>query len=304
MDHVAGHDVSILGEVDLAVLELGGVVRVDDRGRDLRHPADPVDAVGAFDDRRRRPAGCREERGGERLVDLAVVLPDPTEVTGLWGGRTVGRDRPRDLVPGLATLQVGQRRVGLRLGGGLLGGRRLHRTGVRLRLDLDDPGVARLRRGGLGDEPGVDVRVGVGDAFLGREGCLEFRIDDTLEGDRGDLLLLLLDDLELRFGLGVGKVSGKLLRADPALGLAEPPALDRVAVEELVLGDRLAVDAADRGEVFVVPGQSGGDDEDDDGDNDDDAEAEVHVEAAAILALPRRTVGALADWFGSKCHLT
>ena len=59
-------------------------------------------------------------------------------------GRAVGRDRPGDLVPGLAALEVREGGVGLRLGGVLLGSGRLGGAGVGLGLDLDDPGVSRL----------------------------------------------------------------------------------------------------------------------------------------------------------------
>ena len=304
MENVAGHDRPVLAEIDVAVLELRRVVGVDARWRDLRDPADPIDAVVTQEDCGRRVARCPEQRGDEGLVELTLVLLDPSEVAGLRRGRAVGRDRPGDLVPGLAALEVREGGVGLGLGGFLLGSGRLGGAGVGLGLDLDDPGVSRLGQRGFGDQAGVDIGVGVGDAFLGRKGCLELRVDDPLECDRGDLLLLLGDELELRLGLGVRKVPRKLLGPDPALGLAQAPALDGEAVDELVLGDRLAVDAAHRGEMVVVPGQPGGNEEDDDGDDDDEAEAEVHVEVASILAFPRGTVGALGDGFGSEGHVT
>ena len=66
VDHVAGDDVPVLGEIDLVVLELRGVVRVDGRWRDLRHPTDPVDAVVALDDRGRASRWRREERRRRR----------------------------------------------------------------------------------------------------------------------------------------------------------------------------------------------------------------------------------------------
>ena len=249
-------------------------------------------------------AGGREHGVEVGLVGLRVVLLDPAEVAGLRRRRRVGRDGLGDLVPGLAALQVRERLIGLRLGGCLLGGRRFDRALVGLGLDLDDPGVTGLRDGGLGGQAGIDVRVGDRDALLGRELRLELRVDEPLEGDGGDLLLLLRDDLELGLRLRLGHVAGERLGPDPALRLAESPAFDVVAVEELVLRDRLAIDAADRREVVVVPGQAGGDEEDDDRDDDDQAEADVHVEAASVLALPRRAVGALDDGFGSKGHLT
>ena len=43
---------------------------------------------------------------------------------------------------------------------------------------------------------------------------------------------------------------------DPGLRFVETPGLDLVAVGELVLGDRLAVDAADRREMSVVVGRA------------------------------------------------
>ena len=138
----------------------------------------------------------------------------------------------------------------------------------------------------------------------GGELRLELGVDDPLEGDAGELLLLLVEDPELRLRLGLGQVTGLRLGADAALGLADPPALDRVPVDELVLGDRLAIDAPDRSEVVVVPGQRGRDDEDDDGDDDHEAEAEVHVEAASVAALPGWSLGPLGDGFGSECHVS
>ena len=129
-------------------------------------------------------AGGREDRVDERLVAAGVVLLDPAEVAGLRRGGRVGRDDLGDVVPGLAGLEVREGRVGLGLGGGLLGLGRRGRAGVGRGGDLDDPGVAGLGRGRLRHQPGVDVGGGGGDPCLGRELRLELRVDEPLEGVR------------------------------------------------------------------------------------------------------------------------
>src|SRR4029079_7282387 len=89
---------------------------------------------------------------------------------------------------------------------------------------------------------------------------------------------------------------------DPGLRLVETPGLDLITVGELVLGDRFAVDAADRREVSVVIRDSAGDDQDEDRQDDDQAEAEVEVEVPSVLGLPRRFVVAFDNGFCSKRH--
>ena len=120
---------------------------------------------------------------------------------------------------------------------------------------------------------------------------LELRVDEALERDRDELLALLAMTASGPRPAPWVRRPGDGLGADPALGLVQAPRLDRDAVAELVLGDRLAVDAADRREVVVVPGQARGVEEDDDGGDDDQAEAEVEVEVAPVPALPRGRSG-------------
>ena len=150
----------------------------------------------------------------------------------------------------------------------------------------------------------ASTSAGVASIALGRRQLrLELRVDEPLERDRVELLALLVDDRLLGLRLRVGQAPGDVLAADAALGLVQPPRLDREAVAELVLGDALSVDAADRREMVVVPGQPGGGQEEEDRGGDDQAEAQVEVEVPSVLALPRGTVVALDDGLGSKGHV-
>ena len=158
MEDVAASDGAVLVEGDAVVDDLGLVGGVDRLGGDLGDPADPEDAVGALDDGGRRVDLGREERLQEVLVGLLVVRLDPAEVAGLRRGRRIGRDGLGDVVPGLAALEVRERRVGLGLGVGLLGGGRLRRRrGRSTGLTSMTPGVAGLGRRRLLGQPRVDV---------------------------------------------------------------------------------------------------------------------------------------------------
>ena len=101
---------------------------------------------------------------------------------------------------------------------------------------------------------------------------------------------------------GLGQVAGEDGRRDPPVGLIETPGVDLDAVPKLVLRDRLAVDAADRREMVVVVVQAGGDREDEQREDDDQPEPEVQVEVPSVLRLPRGSVVALDDGFGTEGH--
>ena len=287
----------------LSFCDLGRVRVVDDGRDDLGRPPDPEDAVRPFDDGRRLVRRGGEDGLLERLVECPALGQDPAEVARLGRRRRVGGRGLGHVVPRLPALDVRER--GLRLGPGrrLRGVARREIAELDDRLDLDDPGVARLGDGGLHGEPGVDLLGGDrADPLLGRELGLDPAVDDPLERDRGEVLPLLLDDLLLRRALGVGQVPGQDGRVDPAGTLVEPPLLDEHPILEFVLGDRLAVDAADRGQVLVVVGQRDGDAEDDDRQEDDQAEPEVEIEVPSVLGFPRGSVGALDDGLGTKGH--
>ena len=273
-----------------------------DVGRDLGHPADPVDPVGPLDHVGRRVDLGREDGLEVRLVGLAVIGHQPAQVARLRRAGRVGRDGLGDLLPGLAALEVLERGLRLGLGGGLLGVGRGDRAGIRFGLHLDHPGVSRFGRGRLDQQASVDVGRRHGDPFFDGELRLELVVDQPLEGHAGQLLALLADDLQLGLAFGVGQLTGGDGRPDPPLGLVEPPGLDREPIPEVVLGDRLAVDAADRRQVVVVPAQACRDEQDDDRGRDDDAEADVEVEVPSVLAFPRGALGAFDDGLGFEGH--
>ena len=85
--------------------------------------------------------------------------------------------------------------------------------------------------------------------------------------------------------LGLRHPAGVDLLARLRLEGVETEGLDRDALAEAVLRDRLAVHPRDRDEVLVVPAGRGGADEEEDGDDDDGAEGEVEVEVAAGVGL-------------------
>ena len=245
--------------------------------------APSMTAVGVFD-------RGGEERRQERLIGRGVVLLDPAEIAALRRGRGIGRDALGDRLPVLAGLEVGEGRVGLGLGRGLLRVRRHRRALVDCRSDRDLPGVALLGVRRLDDEPGVHVGVRDLDALGRGEACLDPGVDDPFEGEGGQLLLLLLDELRLGVGLGLGQMARRLLGPDARDRLGQAPVLDLCAVAQLVLADRLARDAPDRRQVRVVVGGPGHHDEDEHGGDDDDREAEVEVEVPPVVALPRGTL--------------
>ena len=178
------------------------------------------------------------------------------------------------------------------------------RAGVGLGRDRDDPGVARLGRRRLRHQAGVDVLGGRADPLRRRRASpgasasmsrsSVFGATSAGSAGRGSAAAVCACASVSR---PAGAPSRMRLSASLDAGSAR-----RVAVLEFVLRDRLAVDAPDRGEVRVVPGQAGGDEQDEDGGHDDEAEAEVGVEVPPVLALPLRPVGALDDGFGSKGH--
>ena len=175
----------VLVEGDAVVDDLGLVRGIDRLGRDVGDPADPEDAVGTLDDRRRRvdlggedaPSGnprrpaCRRPRSSRgRRPDRAVEA----------SVETVLATSSQDLPP----VQVLQRRVGAWTWR-RPSGRRSAATAPRSvdGLDLDDVGVAGLGRRRLGDQPRIDVLGRRADAFLRRELGLELGVDEPLERD-------------------------------------------------------------------------------------------------------------------------
>ena len=112
--------------------------------------------------------------------------------------------------------------------------------------------MTRFLGRGLLEELGVDVLVADAHAFLAGQAGLDPVVDDALERARHQILALLIDELGLQLGLARGQLPGGDLRADAAPGDLEAPALDLGSLAELVLGDRLAVDAPDRRQVVVV----------------------------------------------------
>ena len=64
--------------------------------------------------------------------------------------------------------------------------------------------MARLGDRRLLHQLGIDVGLGDRDALLGREVGLDPVVDDLLERQRQDLLPLLIDELRLELGLGLG----------------------------------------------------------------------------------------------------
>src|SRR4029079_10143001 len=113
-------DSPVLAEVDAVVGERLLIVAVDGLSDDLRDATDSEGPILAFDYVGRRVDGGSEERREEGLVVLGVILGDPAEVAGLRRGGAVGRGGPRDIVPGLATLDVGERLIDRRSSRGLL----------------------------------------------------------------------------------------------------------------------------------------------------------------------------------------
>ncbi len=275
---------------------------VDGLGRDLADPADPVDAIGPDDHGRRLIDLGREERLQECFIRLGVVSLPPADVAALRGTRRVGRNGLGDVFPGGPGRQVGQRGVSLGLGGVDLGLGRFECSRIGDRLDLDHPEMPLLRRRRVLGESGVDLLGRRGDAFVGGKLRLEPRIDESLERDRLDLPERGGDGLLLLGTLGLGHLASRYRVRDAATGLGQAPAVDGDAVAQVVLGDGLTVDAADRCEVFVVVVQSGRDEEHGDAHDDDDPESDVEVEVPSVLRLPRGSVGALDDGLGTKGH--
>ena len=154
---VAPERLAVVAEVDAGVLDLVKVGRVDDRRDDVRHAPDPVRAVGALDHGGRRVLRGGHQRLDERRVERRVLV-DEADVPALVL-RAVGRHRLGDRLPVLAGPQVGERLVGLRLGGRLLrvGGLRL--AVGELGRHGDHPRVTQLGRGRVLGQPRVDVGV-------------------------------------------------------------------------------------------------------------------------------------------------
>ena len=161
--------------------------------------------------------------------------------------------------------------------------------------------MARRRGRRLLDQLGVDVGLGDRDTLLRREVRLDAVVDDSLERQPLDLLGLAGEDLPSLLRLGVRDPAAGHLVGDAPLLLLQPPGLDLQAIAELILGDRLAGDAADRREVRVVPGVADRDDEDEQRGDDDQRKADAGEEGAPVLRVPR-VAGALDDRFGSKGH--
>ena len=89
---------------------------------------------------------------------------------------------------------------------------------------------------------------------------------------------------------------------DAALDVVEPEGLDLEPVDEVVLGDDLAVDRGRRAVVAVVPAPGGIPDEDEDGQADGEEEAEVDEAVAAITGIPAGAAAAPRDRSGSERH--
>ena len=74
----------------------------------------------------------------------------------------------------------------------------------------------------------------------------------------------------------------------------EPEPVDEAALVDVVLGDRLAIDLGDLGEVRAEVGRRGGPDQEDHPDEDDEAEGEIDVETVpvpVVVAEPARPLG-------------
>ena len=117
---------------------------------------------------------------------------DPAEVAGLRGCRGIGRDRLGDVLPGLAALDVLERRVGLGLGVGLLGrGRSRSRRGRSTGLTSMTQawrcsGVVASMVSRASMSSGVAVTPSPAASLR-----LELGVDQPLERDRRQLLALL-----------------------------------------------------------------------------------------------------------------
>ena len=145
----------------------------------------------------------------------------------------------------------------------------------------------RTRASSVLDQLGVDVGLGDRDTLLRREVRLDAVVDDSLERQTLDLLGLAGEDLPSLLRLGVREPAAGHLVGDAALLFLQPPGLDLQAIAELILGDRLAGDAADRREVRVVPGVADRDDEDEQRGDDDQRKADAGEEGAPVLRVPR-----------------
>ena len=300
-DHVATNDLAVLGDVDAFVLHLGLVELIDLLVLRLGHAPDPEDTVLAFD-HLGQAVRLHLERGLEEgFVERAVLGQDPAEIAALVASRHIGRDALGDVLPLRSALDV---RAGVVCRGpclGDLGRRRLDRAVADRRRDLDGPQVARRRGRRLLDQLGVDVGVADRDALLGREVRLDPVVDDPLERKAVDLVGLVGEDLAGLLRLRVRQPAAGHLVGDTPLLLLEPPRLDLEPIGELVLGDRLAGDAADRREVLVVPRVADRDDEDQQRGHDDEHEGEGGEEGAPVSRVPG-IAGALDNRLCSKGH--
>ena len=133
------------------------------------------------------------------------------------------------------------------------------------------PDVARFRGRRLLDALGVDVCVGDRDALVGRELRLDAVVDDPLERKVARICWALVDQScrACSAWASVRRPLATWLAIRRSCSWSRH-CLDGRPLAELVLGDRLAGDAADRREVVVVPGVADGDDEDEDRRDDDE----------------------------------
>ena len=271
-------------DVDALRLDLALKRGVDDRLGDLGHPADAQDAVLALDDLGRGVLRGSHQGIHERRVEGRVLVDEPEVaalVPRLVRGHCLG-----DVLPGLAGLEVGERllgrgpRLGLARcvgGAGAFGDRGL---------DGDHPRVAELGCRRLLGEARVDVRIGHRHALFRGELLHDPAVDQLLEGDGGALLLALVEDVEAGLRIRAADLPGGQQRPDAALRVVVAERVDLDLCRMLVLGDRLAVDAAGGGEVLVVPGRREGDDEQEQRCDDRDPEADVQQHRASVPIVP------------------
>ena len=272
---------------------IGGAISID--------LADRVRPVGSGDDVGQAGLWQREHGGHQGRVDGGVVGEDPADVAA---GRRIGvlRDGLGHVRERLAALDVGERLVRGRLGGGLLGVGRGRRPGRDLRLDRDHRDVALLLLGRLVGQALVDLRLADRDPLLGGELGLEGRVDQPVERRAGQLLAGLVDRGDPGLEVGVADPPELVEVAGLGLRLVEPELVDQRPVPVGVLVDRLAVDLGHFGEMRPEVLAGGCPDEGDEANDDDKAKGQVDVEVAPILAIAAEPARPPGGRLGARGH--